>query len=273
MTWKQQWLDCLFLHFAAPAAAVARHVPPRLDVETFGGSAWISYVLFRLKLRPAWLPPVPGLSLLIELNIRTYVRHRGQSGIYFLRMLADNALASAAARLLTPLPYEHARFAVGQAASSPADKQAACRYVDCRSSTPPGQRLSLQFANASAYSELRPGSLDDWLLERYRLFLGGPNAAVLAADVEHAPWQAAAITPAITENTLAIEFGVSPSAPPAAAHYSPGVAARFGGFRTVAAGRGSGRVRLPPNRDRATARREPRPPIKVDRAAGRHAGQ
>src|SRR5262245_7888988 len=102
MNWSQRWLDCLFLHFPAPPAAVARVVPPRLEVETFGGSAWISYVLFRLKLRPAWLPFVPGFSALLELNIRTYVRHRGQSGICFLRVLAENRLAIAAARLLTP---------------------------------------------------------------------------------------------------------------------------------------------------------------------------
>src|SRR5262245_10940134 len=83
MIWSYRWLDCLFLHFTVSAAAVKPLLPPRLEVESFGGSAWISYVLFRLSVRPAWLPAVPGFSSLAELNIRTYVRHRGHSGICF----------------------------------------------------------------------------------------------------------------------------------------------------------------------------------------------
>jgi uncharacterized protein YqjF (DUF2071 family) len=141
MTWSQRWLDCLFLHFPVPAAVLERLVPPRVQVETFGGSAWVSYVLFRLKLRPAWLPPVPGLSALVELNIRTYVRHRGQSGICFLRILADNRLAIAAARLLTPLPYTHARLDYGS------------QQVFCRSSAAPDQRLSLHYCDDPGFSE------------------------------------------------------------------------------------------------------------------------
>jgi len=223
MNWSQRWLDCLFLHFPAPAEAVARHLPPRLEVETFGGSAWISYVLFRLKLRPAWLPPVLGFSSLFELNIRTYVRHRGQSGIYFLRMLADNRLAIAAARLLTPLPYEHARmsYAAGRA--------------ECCPFRAAGSRLVVQFQRPTSFAAAGPGSLDDWLLERYRLFLGGPDSAVLAADVEHPPWQAAPLASTVVENSIAIDCGVAANAQPAIAHYSPGVAARFGAIRTVAA--------------------------------------
>ena len=221
MTWSQRWLDCLFLHFPVPAAAVARLVPPRLEVETFDGSAWISYVLFRLQLRPAWLPFVPGFSSLIELNIRTYVRHRGHSGIYFLRVLADNRLAIAAARILTPLPYEHARFSLG-------------RIIHCQSSANTSRQLHLEFERPSSCSELQPRALDAWLLERYRLFIAGEGSSLLAADVEHPPWQAASVGVAVGENTLASDLEIDLGTLPAAAHYSPGVAARFNAFHAVA---------------------------------------
>jgi len=223
MTWSQRWLDCLFLHFPLSAAAVARLVPPRLEVETFGGSAWISYVLFRLKLRPAWIPFLPGFSSLLELNVRTYVRHRGQSGIYFLRMFADNQLAIAAARLLTPLPYEHARMTYDSHSAS------------CQPIAGAERRLSLQFTPPTSFSELRSGTLDAWLLERYRLFIGRPNAAVIAADAEHPPWRAATLAPRIIENTLCADLGLTFVMQPAIAHYSPGVSARFAAFHTVAA--------------------------------------
>ena len=225
MTWSQRWLDCLFLHFPVPLAAVAPLVPPRLEVDSFAGSAWVSYVLFRLQLRPAWLPFVPGLSSLLELNIRTYVRHRGQSGICFLRILADNPLAIAAARLLTPLPYERAHINYGSS-----------RAV-CRSSADPARRLELQFTPPTSHAELQPGTLDAWLLERYRLFIGGDRCSILAADVEHPPWQAAALSPLVRDNTLAADLGLALGTQPAAAHFSPAVAARFQAFHIVAAAR------------------------------------
>jgi len=223
MTWSQRWLDCLFLHFPAPVAAIAPFVPPRLEVETFGGSAWISYVLFRLKVRPAWMPFVPGLSSLLELNVRTYVRHRGQSGICFLRMFADNRLAISAARLLTPLPYEQARMTYDS------------NSANCQLFADAGRRLSLHFTPPSSFAELRSGTLDAWLLERYRLFIGSTDAAVVAADVEHPPWRATELEPKVAENTLCTDLGISLESQPAIAHYSPGVRARFGAFHTVAA--------------------------------------
>src|SRR5262245_29609107 len=109
MTWIQEWADVLFLHFPVSAAEVQRLLPRGIEVDKFDGRAWIGYIFFRLRVRPAWLPIVPGFSSLLELNIRTYVRCAGQAGIYFLRMYADNHLAIAAARLLTPLCYEPAR--------------------------------------------------------------------------------------------------------------------------------------------------------------------
>ena len=241
MNWRQRWLDCLFLHFPAPAVDVERLLPLRLEIETFGGSAWISYVLFRLNVRPPWLPYVPGFSSLAELNIRTYVRHRGQSGICFLRVLADNRLAIAAARLLSPLPYEYARIRVGQAAGLPGagsrlvsveslpqrcDKQAACRYGS--------RRLELEFAQPNNFAALQPGTQGAWLLERYRLFIGRPSGAVIAADAEHPPWQATALTPIVSENTLCADLGLELPTQPAIAHYSPGVSAQFNAFHTVA---------------------------------------
>src|SRR6185369_14090379 len=108
MIWLQHWTDVLFLHFPLPERQLRPLVPGSIAIDTYGGSAWLSYIFFRLNLRPAWLPNIPGFSSLCELNVRTYVRHRDQPGIYFLRMYADNALAIAASRFLTPLRYEPA---------------------------------------------------------------------------------------------------------------------------------------------------------------------
>src|SRR5262245_43574036 len=104
--WAQRWLDLLFLHWRVPPAALRPQLPRDLAIDTYGGDAWVSLVLFRLKVRPRWLPFVPGISNMLELNLRTYVRAANSPGIYFLSMLADNRPAIWLAKLLTPLPYQ-----------------------------------------------------------------------------------------------------------------------------------------------------------------------
>src|SRR4029079_567835 len=138
MTWLQRWTDVLFLHFAVAADELGPHLPPQLEIDTFDRTAWLSFIFFRLKLRPAGLPFLPGFSSLLEMNVRTYVRHRDQPGIYFLRMYADNRLAIHAAKMLTPLCYEHATMIDRPLP----DGQ---RHVECSPSHIPGCGLSLNF--------------------------------------------------------------------------------------------------------------------------------
>ena len=102
--WSQHWLNVLFLHWQVPAAALRAHLPSALDIATYDGSAWVSLVLFRLRVRPRWLPYLPGLSDLVEVNLRTYVRFRDKPGICFLSVHADNRGAIFLAKRLTPMP-------------------------------------------------------------------------------------------------------------------------------------------------------------------------
>jgi uncharacterized protein len=228
MIWWQHWTDVLFLHFPVAVSELERLVPPRVEVDMFAGQAWISFVLFRLKLRPGWLPPVPGFSSLVELNLRTYVRHRDQPGICFLRMYADNRWAIRAANLLTPLHYRHAWFNYQPAV-------AGWRQVECQATDDPGRRLALLFQPSGPIAAAEPGSLDAWLLERYRLFVHRQDGGVIAADVEHSPWQTSGTTAIVSENTIAEELRLSLPKTPAAIHFSPGLGAQFQEFRVVAA--------------------------------------
>jgi len=239
MIWWQHWSDVLFLHFPAAVSELERRVPPRVEVDTFAGQAWISFVLFRLKLRPAWLPPVPGLSSLVELNLRTYVRHRDQPGICFLRMYADNRWAIRAANLLTPLRYQHARFNYESAAAS-------WRQAECQATDDPGRRLALLFQPSGPIAAAEPGSLDAWLLERYRLFVSRQDGGVIAADVEHRPWQISGAAAIVTEDTITEEFLLSLAKTPALVHFSPGLAAKFQEFHEVAAPRSFNSFGVPP---------------------------
>jgi uncharacterized protein YqjF (DUF2071 family) len=64
--------DLLLAHWRVPLAAVRARVPPELEVEEHGGSAWLGIAAFRVSsLRLRGLLPLPGLSSFRELNVRT----------------------------------------------------------------------------------------------------------------------------------------------------------------------------------------------------------
>jgi len=233
--WLQHWTDVLFLHFAVREDELESLLPPQLEIDSFAGQAWVSFVFFRLKLRSAGLPHIPGLSSLREMNVRTYVRHRGRGGIYFLRMYADNWLAIRAARLLTPLNYELATMLDCPRSDLP-------RHVECRSSGDRRGFLRAEFTAPHGAEEAAAASLDFWLVERYRLFVDTRDGAILAGDVEHPPWQASAVRVLAVEHDFGRALGLKLEQRPAAAHFSAGVAARFNPFRVVAEPRSASRL-------------------------------
>jgi uncharacterized protein len=224
--WHQHWRDVLFLHFPISADQLSARLPRLLEVDLFDGQALLTYVFFRLKLLPAGMPFLTGLSSLVELNVRTYVRHQGESGIYFLYMYADNRLAILASRLLTPLCYERATMI---------DRRADCGagHIECRPTALSSAVLSADVEIAALPTEPLPDSLDAWLVERYRLFVEATNGSMLAADVEHPPWLVSRARLSAVQDSLSPSLGFSLAAAPTLAHYSPGVTARFNSFRHV----------------------------------------
>jgi len=107
----QQWRDLLFLHWEYPAEAIQATLPAGLFVDTFAGKAYLGVVpFFMQKIRPRFLPAVPGISDFMELNLRTYVHDRaGVPGVWFYSLDANQWLAVQVARNFFHLPYEYAK--------------------------------------------------------------------------------------------------------------------------------------------------------------------
>ena len=107
-----RWEELLFLHWPVAAAALRPHLPPGLELELFDGTAWLGVVPFRMaRTRCRWLPPMPTAHTFPELNLRTYVRGGGRSGVWFFSLDAASRLAVEGARLGFGLPYFAARMA------------------------------------------------------------------------------------------------------------------------------------------------------------------
>ncbi len=223
--WIQDWLDLLFLHWQVPAVAMRPHVPAPLEIDTRDGTAWVSAVIFRLRVRPRGLPFLPGLSELVEVNLRTYVRWRDKPGIWFLSVLADNRWAIRLARWLTPMPYVTAEMRY-QRPDTP------FRF-SAQPSSLARPSLALTFTPGEANMEIVEGTLDAWLLERYRLFIQNRGQELLQAEVVHPRWVTRNVAVTISDNRMGESLGLPLSRVPDRAHFSEGVRAQFGAFRRV----------------------------------------
>src|ERR1700689_4916966 len=82
-----RWSELLFMHWPLRAELLRPLIPPELELETFGNEAWLGIVPFRMSnVRPRCVPLMGGASAFADLNVRTYVKHRGRAGVWFFSL-------------------------------------------------------------------------------------------------------------------------------------------------------------------------------------------
>lgn len=181
----QRWSELLFLHWSVDAETVQACLPPGLQVDTWEGRAWLGVVPFSMSgVRPRGLPAVPGLSYFPELNLRTYVTGPlGRPGVWFFSLDTPNPMANWIARTFFHLNYRTARMQVRRAEGG----------VDFRSSL----KISAGWDETQSYSWTpkgqaflaKPGSLEFFLAERYRLFsYDAKRKRLFTGQVHHVPY-------------------------------------------------------------------------------------
>src|SRR3954451_24891402 len=205
----QTWADLLFCHWRVDADELARHVPSSLPLDTHDGDAWLSVTPFEVRgTRLRGTLPVPVLSRFPELNVRTYVTRGGRPGIWFLSLDAASMLAVAAARGLYRLPYFRARMAIARDGAS----------IDYRSrrSDPRGApaRFEARYCPAGGARHAAAGSLEAWVVERYRPSTVDDAGRVFAGDIHHRPWTLEAAVADIHANTMTGPHGIDLGAAP-----------------------------------------------------------
>jgi len=211
----QSWERVLFAHWRVPAAALRRVVPERLPLDEFDGSAWIGLVPFVVRaLRPRGLPPMPVGSCFPEANVRTYVTVDGRPGVYFMSLDAASRLAVAAARRAYRLPYFHARMSVTQRGS-----RVAYRSERVSRDGPPAA-LDAEYGPAGETFAARPGTLDHFLIERYRLYTLDQRRRIVTADIHHPPWPLQPAGATFARNSMGAPFGLDLPAGEALLHFA-----------------------------------------------------
>ena len=213
----QSWRTLLFLHWKIEPAHIQTRLPQGLEVDTFEDSAYLGVVPFYMHaLRPRFGPPCPGISYFPELNLRTYIRDtQGRRGVWFFSLDAHSWISVQIARRCFSLPYRYAqmRYSV--------DPDQTVR-MDSQYRGEPTQHFA--YKPDQHIGTAKEGTLEDFLVERYRFFSASPKGQIYMGELTHEPYQL--YTPKVTaySTTLFDSNGfVEPSEGPCHMLYSPGV--------------------------------------------------
>ncbi len=225
----QRWRDLLFVHWSLPVEAVRAVVPASMELDTWEGHALVGVVPFAMeRVRPGWLPDALSLDFL-ETNVRTYVRVDGEPGVFFFSLDAASLAAVVAARIGFGLPYHHARMSVDRGVDG------RLRYESDRHGA--DAFLRAEWRTGAPLPASEPGTLQHFLLERYRLFVER-DGVPWKGQVHHAPYPVVAVEALSLREGLVAAAGLpAPKGPPFCAHASPGVDVEVFGPWPVAAER------------------------------------
>jgi uncharacterized protein YqjF (DUF2071 family) len=189
------WEDVLVASWPVDPAVVTAELPTGLDPDTYDGKAYLSVVPFVMAdVRPRGVPARFGKTF-GELNLRTYVTADGNPGIYFFNLDATDPLGVRIARRLFRLPYYDAEMTVRRNGDR-VDFESDRTHEGARSLA-----FDATYEPAAEPSRADPGSLDEFLLERYRFFVEGRDT-IYRGEVSHDPWQLAAADVEFRENDL-----------------------------------------------------------------------
>ena len=197
---RQRWAQLLFLHWAWDPAAIQASLPPGLTVDLYEGRAWVGLVPFFMeRVRPRGLPAVPGLSDFLELNVRTYVHDaQGRPGVWFYSLDANQWLAVKIARTFFHLPYEHATM---RATMTPQTGELDFRAQ--RAGSERESRFVYRPLGESDGRKAKDGSLEFFLMERYRLFAQDARREWLfSGKVHHTPYRIGAAHVSTWDDTM-----------------------------------------------------------------------
>jgi uncharacterized protein len=213
------WDRAVFIHYEADPSLLQRQIPFQLDLRD--GRAFVSLVAFTLlRMRPRvggrlgeWLfKPIASHEFL---NVRTYIRHASEPGIFFLAEWLSNPLSVRLGPRTFGLPYRFGRLKYththedGEIQGTITASEGRLEY---RATIP-----------VTSFDSSESGSQTEFLLERYTAFTCQRRHRRLFR-VWHEPWPQTPIEIEVTADDLLVLTGEWwNSAEYIGANYSSGV--------------------------------------------------
>lgn len=171
------WSDLLYLHWRLPIEEVRRRVPFRLELDLFEEEAWVTAVSYAVHdARPTAVALPAGLSYL-EVDLRTYVRHRGRRGVYCFSVDASSLLAVELGKI-GMLRCSHANASLNR------NGRQYVFWLTRKSSGRKGQFVRYRPGETTGLST--PGTLQHFLLER-RVCFAPRGPFMFEWELQHDP--------------------------------------------------------------------------------------
>jgi uncharacterized protein len=173
----QRWERLLFAHWPVDPDELQAVLPPRVKPDVRDGTAWLAIVAFvMVGTRAAGPPWWPVLAPIPELNVRTYVRVEGLPAVWFLSLDASSTFFATIGRALYGMRYHVAEMRATEVGGR-------MQYRSVRRDA----AFAATYAPAGPAACAEPGSLEHFLVERYRLF-SERRGRLITAVVAHEPW-------------------------------------------------------------------------------------
>jgi uncharacterized protein YqjF (DUF2071 family) len=173
----QNWENFLFLNWPMDPAKIRPFIPEGLEVDTFEGQAWISITPF--KVTGVKVLSFPEAAPFDELNVRTYVHHKGEPGIWFFSLDASRLLPVIGARIFFGLPYHDAEIEF-----SKTDKEFEFRS---RRTSSPDADFRAWWKTGRMLRAPDVDTLPFFLVERYCSFAAA-GGRLSVTRIHHSPW-------------------------------------------------------------------------------------
>ena len=205
--------DMLFAHWPIDAGALRPYVPRSLTIDTYDSSAWVGFVAFRVESIETANTSIPAVAPFLNLNLRTFVQDGSQTGIYFLSSDIDSQAATAIGHRLFG-------FAVYQARMHQRNRSGVIDFKSERTGHE-GRKTGLQvrYEPTGGVFQPEPGSVEEFLIERSRYYLGGEpdrnlsgspsginNGSVRTGETEPSAHRLQSVDLDVRANTLLSDF-------------------------------------------------------------------
>lgn len=224
----QNWHHLLFLHWEVPPQELQALIPPELTVDTYDGKAYVGLIPFTVTgARPVLTPPLPWISNFHEINVRTYVHHKGRNpGVWFFSLDASSAIAVAAARAAYKLRYFHSQIECNATSEAMPTIDFKAHRTDPQSPSPANATLKYQ-PMEGIVTHAQVGSLEHFLIERYILYATDEAHRLHRARVHHQPYPVQRAELLTMEETLIWAAGIRRSESLPLRHYASEVSVRI----------------------------------------------
>jgi len=214
----QKWGKLLFMHWPVDPTVLRPLIPSGLEIDTYDGKAWIAIVPFTMwdiRAFPPYMPGMPGLSAMHELNVRTYVHLNGTPGVWFFSLDCNSATAVFGARTFYYLPYYNADLGLEQSDSK-------IDYILHRTDKPVAT-FKATWNIGALLPTAEPDSIEFFLTERYCLF-AEHKGKLYRARIHHRAWPLQTATVDAWSSTMIDVLGVQEPTEPPLLHYAEQIA-------------------------------------------------